>query len=192
MRRGPPEVEVDRDLVEQARRGIVRRSPSWCTRSAISSTRSRSGSCATRSRRGRTAERPRARLAPDPAPAGTRPIRGVDPSDPRQRLLRRVAAGTPWTATVRVLPVDGPSTPGRQRRHRRPRRTGAGIPPAPGRPAGGVRPAPLPRAAARGDRRDPRDPRGHGPIATCTTPPAGSATPLSPKPKPAVQGGRLA
>src|SRR3954451_16591187 len=55
---------------------------------------------------------------------------------------------------------------GRQRRHRRPRRTGAGIPPAPGRPAGGVRPASLPRAATRGDRRDARDPRGNGPLAT--------------------------
>src|SRR4029079_11994149 len=33
------------------------------------------------------------------------------------------------------------------------------------RPAGGLRSAPLPRAAARGDRRDARDPRGHGPIA---------------------------
>ena len=70
-----------------------------------------------------------------------------------------------WTANVRVLPIDGPIDPGRQRRRRRPRRAGAGVPPAPGRSAGGLRPAPLPRAAARGDRRDARDPRGHGPIA---------------------------
>ena len=30
-----------------------------------------------------------------PAPAGPRPLRGVDPSDPRPRLLRRIAAGSP-------------------------------------------------------------------------------------------------
>ena len=70
-----------------------------------------------------------------------------------------------WVASVRVLPVDGPSTPDGSAVARRPRRTGAGVPPAPGRPAGGLRPAPLPRAAARGDRRDARDPRRHGPIA---------------------------
>ena len=71
-----------------------------------------------------------------------------------------------WTANVRVLPIDGPIDSGRQRRHRRSRRTGAGLPPAHDRTAGGLRPAPLPRAAPRGDRRDARDPRGHGPIAT--------------------------
>jgi hypothetical protein len=42
----------------------------------------------------------------------------------------------------------------------------AGVPQAADRPAGRVRAAPLRRAAAGGDRRDPRHPRRHRPIAT--------------------------
>src|SRR4029079_17745266 len=55
--------------------------------------------------------------------------------------------------------------PGRHGPRRRPRRARAGVPPAPDRSAGGVRLAPLPRAAAGRDRRDARDPGRHGPIA---------------------------
>src|SRR4051812_43004150 len=90
----------------------------------------------------------------------------MDPPHPRSRLLRRVAARSPMDGQRPSPARRRADHSGRQRCHRRPRRTGAGIPPAPGRPAGGLRPAPLPRAAARGDRRDARDPRGHGPIPT--------------------------
>ena len=92
-------------------------------------------------------------------------VRSVDPSDPRPCLLRRVGAGStlgrdrPRAAHERALHA------GLERRPRRPRRTGAGVPPALDRAAGGLRPAPLPRAAARGDRRVAGDPRRDGPIA---------------------------
>ncbi len=82
-------------------------------------------------------------------------------------LLRR---GSPEPSLDRQRP--GP--PGARRavdarrepRRRRPRRARPGVPQAPDRPAVGVRPAPLRRAAAGGDRRDARHPRGHGPLAT--------------------------
>src|SRR4051794_2125830 len=90
----------------------------------------------------------------------------MDPPHPRSRLLRRVAARSPMDGQRPSPARRRADHSGRQRCHRRPRRTGEGIPPASDRSAGGLRPAPLPRAAARGDRRDARDPRGHGPITT--------------------------
>ena len=87
---------VDRDLVEQARRGdreafaVLVHQVSDSLYAVAHRILRDSGP-----RRGRAAERPRARLAPAPAPAGTRPLRGVDPSHPRPRLLRRIAAGSP-------------------------------------------------------------------------------------------------
>src|SRR5262249_45014914 len=86
--------------------------------------------------------------------------------DPRPRLLRRGAA---------VPPVDRerPGAAGRRtvdarprRVDRRSRRAGTRVPADPGRAAGGLRVAPLPRAAAGRDRRDARDPGRDGPIAS--------------------------
>ncbi len=86
-----------------------------------------------------------------------------------------------WNVRIRALPDhDGPSTPDDSRATRRPRRAGAGVPPAPDRPAIGVRPAPLRRAAAGGDRRDPRHPRRHGPLATPLRDPGAAHRPSRP------------
>src|SRR5262245_40966298 len=104
-------------------------------------------------------------MAAAPAPAGTRPLRGLDPPDPCPRLLRRIAAGAELDLQRPGAAHRWADEPGRHRRHRRPRRAGAGIPSAPDRPAGGLRVAPLPRAAAGRDRRDARDPGRHRPIA---------------------------
>ena len=90
---------------------IARRSRSWCIRSAIRSTRSLTGSCATP-----VSLRTPCRTPSCSAGAGSQSwdageVRGLDPSHPRPRLLRRIEAGASWSANVRVLPIDG---------HRRP------------------------------------------------------------------------
>ena len=67
-------------------------------------------------RRGRSAERPRPGLAPASAPAGCRAVRGLDPPDPRPRLLRR---GPAFAAMVGERPGAAASMD--RRRPTRPR-----------------------------------------------------------------------
>ncbi len=93
-------------------RAIVRRSPSWCTRSAIRSTRWPIGSCAIPA------------LAEDALQNALvlawRRLRHLREPDRFEAWIHRILVhacydesqrARQWTANVRVLPLDGPSTP---------------------------------------------------------------------------------
>ena len=118
-----------------------------------------------RSRRGRAAERPADDLAEAPAPAGRRPLRGMGLPDSCSRLLRGRTAQP-------AMGIDHSRASHRRRERRRrhpdglrPRRAGAGLPPAPARPARGLRAAPPRGPAPRGGGRNARHPGRDGAIA---------------------------
>ena len=69
-----------------------------------------------------------------------------------------------WSANVRVLPVDGPTTPDTTLERRHARRPRARFPAIAAGAMRGLRASSLPRLAARRDRRDARRPAGHGQI----------------------------
>ncbi len=103
---------MDRDLVEQARRGdreafaVLVHQVSDSLYAVASPDPARPGS-----RRGRAAERPRPRLAPAPAPAGPERFEAWIHRILVHACYDESQRARQWTANVRVLPIDGPSTP---------------------------------------------------------------------------------
>ena len=102
---------MDRDLVEQARRGdreafaVLVHEVGPALRGLLADP-ARLGS-----RRGRAAERPRARLAPDPAPAKAERFEAWIHRILVHACYDKSQRARQWTANVRVLPIDGPIDP---------------------------------------------------------------------------------
>ena len=127
----------------------------------------RTGSCATstsprtrRSRRcspsGETFPSSATRRASTPGRTGS----SCAPATPR------VAGPASWAPNLRLLPADEPTGADDHELGRRSRPARARLPPAVHRPSRGGGAAPLPRHAARRDRRDPRHPVGTAQIPT--------------------------
>ena len=147
-------------------RAIRRRSRIWCTRSATRSSASPGGSCAIPVSPRTSCRTPSSPSGGSCRTCGSQTASRPGPTESSSTPATRTRRGTgEWAATVRVLPVDRADDADDYPIDRRSRRAGAGIPPAPARPAGRLRPAPPRGPAPRGGGRDARHSGRDGPFA---------------------------